>query len=70
MSDVFYGLPIIHISIVYLIVQIIAFCILMQMLNYEYKVRVIVNVLILCITLVLVLIAIFGRNKINDEKGD
>ena len=65
MSDVFYGLPIIHISIVYLIVQIITFCVLMQMLNYEYRVHVIVNVSILCVVLVLVLIAMLGRNEIN-----
>lgn len=64
-SDIFYGLPIIHISILYLIVQIIAFCVLMQMLNYGYRVHVIVNVSILCVVLVLVLIAMFGGNEIK-----
>lgn len=65
MKNLFYGLPLAYIGIAYLIVQIIAYSVLLCFLKYSYRIHLAVNIIILCITMVCILLAILARNEIN-----
>lgn len=65
MRGIFYGISLAHIGIVYLVIQIIAYSILLCFLKYSYRIHWAVNIVILCIMLVYILLAMLGRNEIN-----
>lgn len=61
----FLGIPIIHIGIVYLIIQLISFAIFMGFPEIQYWVSIIVSVLILGISAMSMTTTQIGKNEIN-----
>lgn len=65
-NKVFLEIPVYYIGIVYLIIEILCFCILLIFVNFSYKIHLIVNLVVFVIFMILILLSLIGNNIISD----